>query len=107
MAGAVDLVSFTESVGNTILAHATCFYAMLPQLVLTPDRPFSPYVSIIHLKPPSHLQSYAFKSIVLVTWATSIIANTGGNLTSFDVLFRSKSNSMRGSRNFHKRFSVY
>lgn len=107
MAGAVDLVSFTESVGNTILAHATCFYAMLPQLVLTPDRPFSLYVTIIHLKPPSQLQSNAFKSIVLVTWATSINANTGGNLISFDVLFRSKSNSMRGSRNFHKRFSVY
>lgn len=78
MAGAVDLVSFTESVGNTILAHATCFYAMLPQLVLTPDRPFSPHATIIHSKPPSQLQSNAFKSIALVTWATSIIANMGG-----------------------------
>lgn len=67
MAGAVDLVSFTESVGNTILAYATCSYAMLPQLVLTPDQPLSLYAAIIHLIPPSQLQSNAFKSIALVT----------------------------------------
>lgn len=41
MAGAVDLVSFTESVGNTILAHATCSNATPPQLMLTPDQPRS------------------------------------------------------------------
>lgn len=67
MAGAVVLVSFTESVGNTILAHATRSNAMLPQLVLTPDQPLSLHAAIIHLKPPSQLQSNAFKSIVLVT----------------------------------------